>query len=258
MSLASAGITANVIQEMMPEYHLSADLLDGTQKALPPPPQDAPASWRQARITRLVGEITALLPADAAQARLAAQIIVVRELADTMTNRAYAPDVTVEQMCRLGRTSAELIRTAALLERTLARRQMKPTPFFGSVAADEVDIAALDAVWCKRTVASAGAGPMQQTVTEPQVGGEAAAPKQPNGEVPRARTEIAPDAQAAARPTLSQRAGDRGHAPAPRMPPEARPALKSEAMDAMAGARDEAGNPDKASSQPPAGACRRV
>src|SRR5665213_2608828 len=201
MSLGSAGITANVFQEMMPQYHLSADLLDGTLKALPPPPPDAPETWRLARITRLISEITTLLPADAAQARLAAQIVVVRELADTMANRAYMPDVTVEQMCRLGRTSAELVRTAALLERTLARRQMKPTPFFGSVAADEVDIAALDAVRCKRGAGCAGAGPMQQPGTGQPEGGEAA-PVQRNSEVSTARTDIAPDKSAAVGPTL--------------------------------------------------------
>jgi hypothetical protein len=40
-------------------------------------------------------------------------------------------------------------RGAATLERTLARHQQKPVPFFGTVLADGVDIAALDAVWCK-------------------------------------------------------------------------------------------------------------
>ena len=167
MCLASAGITPSVIREMMPPYHLSPDLLEGTFTALPPLPPDAPAAWRHARITRLIGEITALLPADAAQARLAAQIIVVRELADTLTNRAHTPEVTIEQMCRLSRSSAELIRTAALLERTLARRQQTPAPFFGTVAADGVDIAALDAVWCNNA--------LQQPATGRRPGGEAGA-----------------------------------------------------------------------------------
>ena len=166
MSLASAGITPDVIREMMPPYHLSADLLEATLDRAPPTAARRPASWRHARITRLIGEITAMLPADAAQARLAAQIVVVRELADSLTNRAYAPDVTIEQMCRLSRSSAELIRTAALLERTLARRQQKPAPFFGTVAADGVDIAALDAVWCNNAT--------QQPATGPRPGGGAA------------------------------------------------------------------------------------
>ena len=88
------------------------------------------------------------MPADAAQARLAAQLLIVRELADTLAGRATAADATVEQMCRLGRGAAELVRTATQLERTLARHQQKPVAFFGTVAADAVDVAALDAVWC--------------------------------------------------------------------------------------------------------------
>ena len=89
MSLASNGITPDVIREMMPPYHLSPDLLEATFAALPPPPHAASPPWRQARIARLMQEIATLMPADAAQARLAAQILIVRELADTIAARAY-------------------------------------------------------------------------------------------------------------------------------------------------------------------------
>jgi hypothetical protein len=169
MSLPSNGITPDVIREMMPPYHLSPDLLEGTFAALPLPPPDASTSWRQAHITRLVEEITALMPADAAQARLASQILIVRELANNLTTRAYAPGATVEQMCRLGRTSAELVRTAAVLERALTRRQQQPVPFFGTVVADEVDIAALDAVWCNDPMRGLPpvAGPRGETGPKP-------------------------------------------------------------------------------------------
>jgi hypothetical protein len=175
MTLPSNGITADVIREIMPPYHVSADLLAGTFAALPPPPQDAPPTWRHERITRLIGEIVALLPADAAQARLATQILIVRELADAVTTRTYAPDVTVEQMCRLSRTSTELTRTAAVLARTLERCQQKPVPFYGTVVEDAVDIAAVDAVWCndprdKRP----GAGAMRGLPPGTCPGGEAA------------------------------------------------------------------------------------
>jgi hypothetical protein len=112
MSLPSNGITSDVIREMMPPYHLSFDLLEGTFAALPPPPPDAPPEWRHKRITRLIGEITALKPADAGQARTAAQVLRLRELADTVIRGAHAAEVTVPQMCRLGRTAAELVRTA--------------------------------------------------------------------------------------------------------------------------------------------------
>ena len=152
MSLPSSGITQDLIREMMPPYNLSNDLLQAMFAALPPPPRDATAAWRQARITRLLHEVTAFMPADAAQARLATEILIARGLADALTARAHEPGVTVEQMCRLSRSSAELVRTAALVERTLARHQQKPVAFFGTVMADEVDVAALDAVWCSYAI----------------------------------------------------------------------------------------------------------
>jgi hypothetical protein len=149
MSVPSSGITASVIREMMPPYHLSPDLLAATLAALPPPPPPpgASAAWRQARITRLMQEISTLMPANAAQARLASEILIVRELADAIAARAYAPDLTVPQMCRVGRTSAELGRTATGMVRVLERSQQMPAPFFGTVLADGVDIAAVDAGW---------------------------------------------------------------------------------------------------------------
>jgi hypothetical protein len=149
MTLLAAGITQTVIQEMMPPYSLDADLLAGAVTILPPPPPDASASWRQARLTRLVREISVLMPADAAQAKLAAQIVVYRETADDTLDRANVPGLTVEQVCRVRRAAADLTRTSATLERALSRRQEQPAAFFGTVLADQVDIAALDAVWCK-------------------------------------------------------------------------------------------------------------
>jgi len=65
--------------------------------------------------------------------------------------RAYEPELTVPQMCRLGRAAADLVRTAAGLERALARCQQMPVPFFGTVLADEVDVAVVDAGWGGRT-----------------------------------------------------------------------------------------------------------
>ena len=147
MTLPANGITQDVIREMMPTYHLSPDLLAATLAALPPPPPEASASWRQARLARLVEEIATLMPATAAQARLAAQILVLRELADTLARQAYAPGATAAQMCRLGRGAAELVRTAGTAGRALAREQQKPAPFFGTVTAEAVDLPALDAAW---------------------------------------------------------------------------------------------------------------
>jgi hypothetical protein len=145
MTPPSDGTTQAVIREVMLPYHLSADLLAATLAALPPPPHDASPVWQQARVTRLIEEIGAFLPADAGQARLASQILIMSELAGTVATRSYAPEVTVDQMSRLRRTSAELGRTVAMLVRTLQRRQQQPVPLFGTVVEDEIAIAA--AAW---------------------------------------------------------------------------------------------------------------
>jgi len=172
MSIASNGITPEVIREMMPPYHLDTDLLAGAFRALAAPPADATTAWRHARTTRLVREIGGLMPADAPQARIAAQIVIVREAADDTFARSHAPGLTVEQLCRLRRTAADLTRSAATLERSLGRRQATPAPFFGTVEADAVDIDALDAVWCTGIAACAGAGAVQQpAAAEPTADG---------------------------------------------------------------------------------------
>jgi hypothetical protein len=133
MTIPSNGITPEVIRGVMHPYRLSPDLLAATIAALPAPPPDTTTAWRQARLASQLQEIAALKPADAAQAHIAAQLLTTRVLADTFIARAQAPNLEINQMCRLGRTGAELFRSAAGLDRTLARHQQKPTPFFGTV-----------------------------------------------------------------------------------------------------------------------------
>jgi hypothetical protein len=162
MFAPSNGITAEVIREIMPPYQLSDDLLQATFAALAPPPRDASTAWRHARIRRLTQEISTLMPANAAQARLAADILMVREIAKTIAARVHAPELTVPEMCRVGRVVGELVRTAGVLVRTLERGQQKPAPFFGTVLADAVDVAALDAAWGNGPPGSVGDGPVQQ------------------------------------------------------------------------------------------------
>jgi len=147
MSIPSNGITSEVIRGVMPHYHLNTDLLGETLRVLPRPPPNASTPWRHARITRLVQEIGGLMPADAPQARIAAQLVIVREIADDTFHRSNAPGLTIGQVCQLRRIGDNLARTALNAERTLTRRQSKPAPFFGTVEADAVDIAALDAGW---------------------------------------------------------------------------------------------------------------
>jgi hypothetical protein len=147
MSIPSNGITPEVIREIMPPYRLSADLLEATLAAIPAPPPEASPAWRLARLTRLIEEIAAPKPANAEQARIAAEILITRELADALAHRAHAPDQTTEQMCRLARAANGLRQTAISLDRSLTRHQQKPVPFFGTVVQDEVDLPALDATW---------------------------------------------------------------------------------------------------------------
>jgi len=147
MSQPSNGITPEVIRQVMPPYQVGPDLLQATLAAIPRPPPDATTAWRHARIARLTQEISALMPANAAQARIAAQILIYRQLADTLATQVHAPGTDIPLMCRLARTAATLVQTVATLEKSLTRHQQKPAPFFGTVLSDAVDIPALDATW---------------------------------------------------------------------------------------------------------------
>ena len=147
MSHDAPTFTAPTFQQSMPPFHLGHDLLASIFTAIPPPPPDATTAWRHARIARLIAETTALLPADAAQGRLAAQIIILREVADDTMRRSNAPAPTVAELCRLRRTAVALICGAERLERALTRRQQRPVPFWANAAADTTEVAALDAAW---------------------------------------------------------------------------------------------------------------
>ncbi len=147
MAIRSNGITPEVIREIMPPYQLSADLLQATFATLPAPPPDTSPAWREARSTWLIQEILACKPADAGQARIAAQLLIVRELADTFTAGIHAPGVTLQQMSGVQRTVTSLLRTAVSLDRSMRQHQQKPVPFFGVVVEEPVDLPALDAAW---------------------------------------------------------------------------------------------------------------
>jgi len=194
MSLITNGITPDVIREMMPPYHLSTDLLEATLAALPAPPPDATAAWRQVRVARLMQEFATLMPANAAQARTVSQVLIMRELADAIAARAHAPELTEVQMARVGRASAELSRTATGLARALERTQQKPVPFFGTVLADEVDVVALAAAW---GASGAGAGPVRDAGASGQ---ERAAPARKRAAGINPLPLSAPPGRAAGRP----------------------------------------------------------
>jgi hypothetical protein len=126
MTIPSTGITPEVIRGVMPPYTLSTDLLEATFRAIPAPPADATTAWRHARVARPVREIGGLMPADAPQARIAAQILIFREAADDTVAGSDVPGLTVEQLCRLRHTAADPARLGATLGRTLGRQQALP------------------------------------------------------------------------------------------------------------------------------------
>jgi hypothetical protein len=147
VSIPTNGMTAEVFREAMSPYQLSADLLTAMFTAIPAPPPDATVAWRQTRATRLVHEVSGLMPADAPQARIGAEIVIYKEAAEDAVKLSCAPGVTVEQVCRLRRTASALTISTAALERSMVRHQQKPVPFFGTVLAEGIDIAALAAWW---------------------------------------------------------------------------------------------------------------
>src|SRR5271165_21303 len=186
MTIPSNGITPEVIREMMPPYHLSQDLLEGTFAALPPPPPDATPAWRETRATRLIAEIATLMPATAGQARMAAQVLVLRELADNLARQVYAPGVSVAEMYRMSRGAGELARSATMLGQELTRCQQTPAPFFGTVVAEGVDVAAVVAGWGSKAPRKAAAGAKHgQTAA---LRGEAAAGETAAGETAAGET----------------------------------------------------------------------
>ncbi len=149
MSDPSTGITLRTIQEAMPEYHIATDLLDGVLTAMPPPPPDASPAWRRARLTRVIEEVAARVPMDAAQGHLAGQLVVVQFLADDMVGRITAPGLALAERRLVSRTADDLLRSVVRLERALERRQARVMPFRDVGAVAGFDLDALDGVWCR-------------------------------------------------------------------------------------------------------------
>ena len=147
MKPPSNGITPDVIRDAMPPYELSTDLLEAIFDAIPAPPPHTSMAWRQTRAARLVQEVAGLMPADVPQARIAAAIVIARETADGTFAHSNAPGLPVGELCRLQRTAGALGTYALALERALARHQQMPAPFFGTVLAEGIDVAALATRW---------------------------------------------------------------------------------------------------------------
>jgi hypothetical protein len=193
MSTSSPGITLRTIQEAMPEYHIDNDLLDGVLTAMPPPLAGASVAWRRARLTRVIEEVAARVPMDAAQGHLAGQLVVVEFLADDMLGRITMPGLPLAERRLAIRAADDLLRSVARLERTLERRQTRVMPFRDVGAVDGFDLAALDGVWCRGVPgASADAvvpsGAPEREVGEPEAG-DAPEPETPEPARPEAERD---------------------------------------------------------------------
>ena len=173
------GITAEVIRDCMKPYGFSPDLLEDFVASLPPPPPEASTAWRLRHLTRLVQEVAIFMPADDAQARLATEVVGLRELAGVLRRRAADPGVPTGELCRLGRTAADMMRAAITGERQLDRRQHMPAPFFGTLLSDPVSIGALDAVWRRGAGGTMDVEPMDRETGV--AGGDPTAVELPHG-----------------------------------------------------------------------------
>jgi hypothetical protein len=206
MSHPSTGITLRTIQEAMPEYHIDTDLVGGVLTAMPPPPPDASASWRRARLARIIEEVAARVPMDAAQGHLAGQLVVVQFLADDMLGQITTPGLALAERRHVSRTADDLLRSVARLERTLERRQTRVMPFRDVAAVGGFDLDALDGVWC-RGVPAAAANPVAPPATPAPEAGPA--PETPEPAMPQAERDVAVIGQATCAGNPDGRAGVR-------------------------------------------------
>ena len=147
MADPSNGITFRTIQEAMPEYHISASLLDGLLIAMPPPPPGASAAWCRERLALVIDEIAARVPMDAAQGHLAAQCVLAEFLAEDMAARGRTPGLSMMEMRQVSGAADRLMCTVTRMERALERRQMRVMPFRDTKAVDGFDLDALEGIW---------------------------------------------------------------------------------------------------------------
>lgn len=152
MSPVKAEHTHGVTQVATPTYRLSDDLLDRVQAALPPMVANAPLAWQRTRRKWIIKEIAALHPADALQAVLAGQIVMLRHLAASLMGRAGLRTTSLAQARLLGRTAAALAGTGQQLERELRRRRKNAVPPGRAGATDGCDLASMDALWRSNSI----------------------------------------------------------------------------------------------------------
>jgi len=128
MSFAKAKFTRRGPQGTAPTYHLSDAQLAPVLAALPPLLAHAPLDWHRSRQKKIVKEIAAFQPADALQARLAGNIVVLRHLAASAMSWANVRTNSPEQARLLGREAAMLMGAGDRLEHALRQQQKRVGP----------------------------------------------------------------------------------------------------------------------------------
>ena len=139
----------------MPKYPISNDLVRGVLAAMPAPAAGISDAFRRERIARVIDEVAARVPMDAAQRRLAGQLVVVEFLALEMLERVTTWSLPLAERRLASRTSDDLTRSITRLERTLERWQARLLPLRDVGAVEGFDLDALDRVWCRGMPAAA-------------------------------------------------------------------------------------------------------
>ena len=145
MSLVKAKITHPVTPVAPPTYRLGNEQLDPVLADLPSMIADAPRAWQRTRRRWTRKEIAAFHPADALQAGLAGQIVVLRHPAVRTLGAADLGGNAQAQARRLGRAAAATMREGERLECALRRLQKFAVPPGGARTAEGVDLPAGDA-----------------------------------------------------------------------------------------------------------------
>jgi hypothetical protein len=145
MSVVKAKSTRPITPIAPPTYRLGDEQLDPVLAALPSMIASAPLAWQGMRRRWIRKQIAAFHPADALQAGLAGQIVVLRHLAVRTLGVADLGSNSPAQARRLGRAAAATMREGERLECALRRLQKTAVPPGGARAAEGCDLPAGDA-----------------------------------------------------------------------------------------------------------------
>ena len=129
--------------------HIPPDLLGDVFAAIHAASRRGDRPAGAAQVTRVIEEVAARMPMDAAQGHLAEQIAVFQFLADGMAAQIHAPGLAMLEMYRLTRLADALVQTVSRMERSLKRRQFRVIPGH-DVGAVDVRSHKGDAIWCRR------------------------------------------------------------------------------------------------------------